>query len=76
MKQTIAAIMLIAFAACYDRESSDSTTRTGGDTTMNKSDSLLNNPGTGYGNETTDTLGVSTLGSGTDTSGSLKKKNP
>ena len=80
MKRLIAAITLFTFAACQDHESKSSTSTYGGDTTINKADSLLNNPGTGYGNETSDTIGISKMGSGTDTSGSLEikggEKNP
>ena len=76
MKRLIAAMALISFTACQDHESKNSNSTYGGDTTLNKADSLLNNPGTGYGNETTDTIGISTLGSGTDTTGSLDKKKP
>ena len=75
MKRVIVIVSLIFFsAACNDHDFREVNSTSAGDTTLNKADSLLNNPGTGYGNETTDTLGISNLGSGTDTSGSLDKK--
>ena len=67
----VISLLLLIFSGCQDHDSRS--TSTGSDSTSMETDSIRNAPGTGFGNSTTDTLGVSKMGTLTDTSGSLGK---
>lgn len=61
--------IMLYLHACHDHDSQSTTPNS--DSSLIKTDSSLNQQGTGYGNSISDTVGVTNMGSATDTSGSL-----